>query len=102
MIINFLQDNLKTLLEGKVSQNFDLGSRFFFFLETGGVIGRELLGTTLGRRCIQRFSLRSLSACPDLVSGGEQMKHKIEISNPSNNAGCWCGHLLKCLVTVVS
>ena len=31
-MIKFLQNNLKTLPEGSVSQNFDLGSRFFFML----------------------------------------------------------------------
>ena len=31
-MINFLQNNLRNLPEGSVSQNFDLGSRFFFML----------------------------------------------------------------------
>ena len=32
IIINFLLNNLKTLSEGSVSQNCNLGSRFFFML----------------------------------------------------------------------
>ena len=32
IITKFLQENLKTLPEGSVSQNFDLGSRYFFML----------------------------------------------------------------------
>ena len=32
IIIKFLQDDLKTLSDGSVSQNFDLGSSYFFML----------------------------------------------------------------------
>ena len=32
IIIKILQDNLETLPEGSLSQNVDLGSRYFFML----------------------------------------------------------------------
>ena len=32
IIINFLHDGLGTLPEGSMSQNFDLGSRYYFML----------------------------------------------------------------------
>ena len=57
---------------------------------------------TLDNLCIQRSSSVSHSACPDLVSGGERIKLKINIVNSSNLAGLVRGHLFKCLVTVVS